>query len=584
MSGLPIFSASRNWDAKQLPDELKGWPMESSDPDSLSEFHEGGTTYARLNTFTAKAVVEFCKQQDSAIGLVRVGSGVYASEFRKDDGTVLLFKLDKNGNCCGAVQEPSGRYTNIPTFGVKTNRFNSTGIFMCILMQVCEQSPDTKAVLDAEVTQYAANHDFEATGMYKLCDAVYYALTTNRVKCVMTGGNVDMLTGNTVAMGMLSGTVLCGAPELIAPSSVRTAGYSKQTFAQARRQFAAWADAQSWSDAEKKLIPSFPDDFPVMAETVKMCSRFVSTREDRRPMVNFMWRGTTSIGKSTGVAMMAALLNMPLLRITCNSNMETQDFLSSIVPVGDSEIHGICGELPSFMDMMLDPASAYLALTGEEKETASSQDCLEAYAKAAVSRSGQGSDRLFQQVKSPYVEALEHGYIVEVQEISRIKDSGVLVGLNEYDRPGALIPLVNGGTVTRHPNAIVVFTDNVGYVSCRPVDPSVLRRMAFIIDSDALSQEDALERVIYNTNFQDRALLEKMYEVWEKVQEHCADKDITEGSVSLTELEMWAQCVMADGYTNLRENCLDCVVSKATSVREEQSEIISAVVDLLLTA
>ena len=68
-------------------------------------------------------------------------------------------------------------------------------------------------------------------------------------------------------------------------------------------------------------------------------------------------------------------------------------------------------------------------------------------------------------VESNYVKALEHGYIVEVQEISRIRDAGVLVGLNEYDRAGAMIPLVDGRFVRRHPDAMVVYTDIMGFWS-----------------------------------------------------------------------------------------------------------------------
>ena len=74
-----------------------------------------------------------------------------------------------------------------------------------------------------------------------------------------------------------------------------------------------------------------------------------------------------------------------------------------------------------------------------------------------------------------------------------------------------------------------------------------------------------------------------MYSVWREVQNFCQDHDITEGSISLTELERWAQCVMADGYDNLMENCEICVVSKATSVPEEQEEIKSSVLAVHLT-
>lgn len=580
-----LFKISLGWDTKLFPDEMKTWNTRSQNTAHYSVFHDSTKNYAALNAFIAKAIAAYCKGAGSDYALVRIGQGAYAVEHEKNDGSTLLFRLDATGKCRGTIQEVSGRLAQIPTLD-KNSAFDCTSMVLCLLMRTCEISQQVKDHLDNAVQRYASSGDFDPDDIYYISDAVYYANKSNQVKCTMTGGNIDMLNQSQITSGMLNGTVLCGSPKIITSAGQRATTTAKVTFGEAKKRFAQWADAQVWTEAEQRLIPVFPDDYPVMAETMKLCSRYVSTHADRRPMVNFLWRGITSYGKSTGVAMMAALLNMPLLRVTCNSSMETNDFLSNIVPCGDNGGREIAEELPSFQDMSLDPESAYYELTGEELPDATPQDCLNAYAEVVLSKAGKGSDRLFKQVKSPFVEALEHGYIVEVQEISRIKDSGVLVGLNEFDRPGAVIPLVDGGTVRRHPNAIVVYTDNVAYVSCRAVDPSVLRRMAFIIDSNEVSKEDALERVIYNTGFEDADMLDTMYEVWDKIKSHCADKDITEGTVSLTELEMWAQCMIVDGYDAgvLRSNCIDCVVSKATSVPEEQAEILSAVVDLTLAA
>ena len=580
----PLFLSQRGWDLKQLPADMKGMDTQSSDPDCYSEYHDGAA-FTRVNAFVARAIDAYCKRSSSdtnGLALVKIGDGSYAAEHLKSDGSFIIFQINANGKCQGAVRQPSGRFEAIPTIGSKSNEFDCTAIFLCLLMRICEESSNAKQTLEMEEATFAATGAYDEKGIYRLCDAVYYSMKSNQLKCNMTGGNVELLTQSAISLGTLNGTVVCGTPQVIMDQPSQNPSSGKVTFVEAKKKFSAWADAQSWSEEEKKLIPVFPDDYIVMPETMKLCSRYVNTHGDKRPMVNFMWRGITSFGKSTGVSMMAALLNMPLLHVTCSSTMEVQDFLSNIVPVGDRDRTVMSGSLPSFEDMSFDPVSAYFEMTGMEKEDATPQECLEVYGRKVAESSGDSGSRLFKQVKSPFVTALEHGYIVEVQEISRIKDSGVLVGLNEYDRPGSVIPLVDGGTVTRHPNAVVVFTDNVGYASCRDIDPSVLRRMAFILDSYTIPKADALERVVYNTGFADMDMLENMYEVWEKIQAHCADKDITEGTVSLTELEMWAQCVIADGYSNTKENCIDCVVAKATSVPEEQAEIISAVVNMTL--
>ena len=142
--------------------------------------------------------------------------------------------------------------------------------------------------------------------------------------------------------------------------------------------------------------------------------------------------------------------------MTCFPTMETQHFKSDFVPdTAVSNSHS----LPPFAEIANDPETAYYKLTGEEKENATPDMCLTAYA-AAVNQGG--NTPRFRHVESNFIKALANGYICEVQEASRIKDAGVLVGLNEYDRPGSVIPLVDGSDVRRAPDALVVYTDNVG--------------------------------------------------------------------------------------------------------------------------
>lgn len=94
-------------------------------------------------------------------------------------------------------------------------------------------------------------------------------------------------------------------------------------------------------------------------------------------------------------------------------------------------------EIPSFEDIEMDPAYAWKILTGESREDV---NCDEVF-KECIRRTGsrKESTARYKLVESTYVRALAKGYICEIQEISRIKDAGVLVTLNEYDRAGARI-------------------------------------------------------------------------------------------------------------------------------------------------
>lgn len=189
----------------------------------------------------------------------------------------------------------------------------------------------------------------------------------------------------------------------------------------------------------------------------------------------------------------------------------------------------------------------------------------------------------FVHVVSPYIKAMTKGYIVEIQEASRIRDSGVMVSINEFDRPGAMLPMMNGGMAIRHKDAICVITDNVGYSSCRPIDPSVIRRQSMIIDSYDLPKEILIDRVKRNTGVKDSNMLTIAYNLWNAVREYCQQNSITEGSTSPVELERFVQAVKYDGPESIAVNLDDCIISKATSSIEDQREIRSVCSTLIPT-
>lgn len=187
----------------------------------------------------------------------------------------------------------------------------------------------------------------------------------------------------------------------------------------------------------------------------------------------------------------------------------------------------------------------------------------------------------FMLVAAPYIKAIANGYIVELQEVSRIRDSGVMVSVNELDRPGGQMELMNGATVTRHKDSICCITDNVGYASCRAIDPSVIRRQDLIIDSYEMTKKMLVDRAKRNYGITDTGLLDKAYDLWLKVKEYCDQNAISEGSVSATEYERLVQAVYYDGPDSWETNLDDCVISKATSSIEDQRDIRTACMTLL---
>ena len=376
--------------------------------------------------------------------------------------------------------------------------------------------------------------------------------------------------------------MVCGNPYILVPaSSPVNATAGSYDIAAAKAEFSSFADSRSWTAEEESMIPVFPEDMPVPDEVMTFARRFVKSRDFTVPINNMCWRGGTGFGKSTGAEMLACILHTPFVRITCSSQTELNDFLSQFVPNPDADTDTLAASLPTFEEIKMDPVGAYEILTGRVDENIEPDAVMKARDEALVARS---SASHFKLVVSPFVTALERGWIVEPSEFGRIRDSATLVGLNNFDKPGSRIPLPTGGFVRRHHDAIVLWTDNVGYNSSRPVDPSFMRRMDFVIDSYELPKDRVLSRIKLNTGFDDDQLLDEMYQVWEAIRKYCKDRDITEGDISVVELERWVQLVMIEGESAITETCREAVVSKACSDPDTLQEIMDGCVAATMAA
>lgn len=584
-----LFNAEDNWDLSSLPEPYAILtPVSLTPEDDMASWvrEENQKLPPKLNRFVAEAVIEYCRGDKSDITICKVGDGVYSGVTRVCVGTpssagnipnadeyTMYAILSRNGSFSAClVKDGSNRPEQLPQFGNKNNPFNTKLIMLLALMQD-DHSPFLLSV---------AKNSYDTTGekpshlLYVLSDVLFYGLRNKSCPLTiqMPGGNVDLLPWSKIEAGALTGEVLCGNPNGIVVE--KSSGNAlRTTVAKAKAMFAGYTSGLEWTEEERQYIPQYPDDFPVPEETMIFASRFVKSRGKRLPMNNFMWRGITAYGKSTGCEILACILNTPYVAVTCFTDMTKSDFLSQYVP--NTQL-AAPSDLPTFEDISLDPEGAYERITGVYKEGANCDEALKAYGEAVAARSGGARFKL---VDSDFVTALTRGYVCEVQEFSRIKDPGVLVGLNDLDHPGAVIPLVDGRHERRNPNALVMYTDNVGYVSCRPVDPSVIRRMSFVIDSYEMPMEKVLNRVTYNTGFSDWSVLNQMYDIWKNVDSYCREQEITDGSVSVAELERWASVVEMEGMESMNDAFRQCVVAKATSDQDTQIELYNAMEPLL---
>lgn len=577
-NGYNFFQIKNAFDLSWLPAPYDSWDVRSVDPTAISS--RSSSSFASLPAYALNALLQMAA--GDKMGVIKLGSCDYVAEYALNNGTVMIVHATNRPILEACIWNPASGSVNAISGITKNAEIDVTvfmAVYFCIMAdlndqlnaQNCTNSTELNAILEA----YTADGILNEMRSRKACDDLYNALAyQGEGWCVNVGlslGNCTLLAAETISsLAFSSGRLVYGVAPTLKPLQDEEGETITVKEAMEDALVHEYVKQLSWTPDEEMLIPSFPDYFPVPPEAWSMICRFLISRKHRVPMVNFGWRGITGYGKSTGVEVMACILHTPLLRQTCHTGMERGDFLCEFVPNNSGpEVK----ELPDLGLILNAPDMAYQMITGEEKPDATSDEVFALYTKAVAEKAAAESGKShFKMVEAPFIRALEHGYICEIQEFSRIRDSGVLVGLNEFDRPGSVIPRVDGSLVRRHKNAICVWTDNIGYVSCRPVDPSVTRRVAFFKDSNSMTKEKVVSRVKYNTGAGDK-LIDKLYELWVAIADYCKRNDIDEGPVDITGLERTVFLAQYERGTALKNIVRDCIVAKATSDPDSQKKI-----------
>lgn len=338
---------------------------------------------------------------------------------------------------------------------------------------------------------------------------------------------------------------------------------------------------RDFSATEQLLIPTLEDWYVIPPEVVTICSHAKVTTSSAQPMRNFMMRGPAGTGKTEAAKAIAAGLGLPYLSYTCSANTEIYDFLGQMLPENEKDHTGV-KEYPTFLDLQMDPSSAYEKLTGIYKDDVSEdevyQKLLEVMETDARAESkGASTGQRFRYVETPLVEAMKNGYVIEIQEPTVISNPGVLVGLNALLDRCASITLTTGEVIHRHPDTVVIITTNNNYAGCRDMNQSVISRMNLVFDMDAPSVSILTERAMNITGCTDRSTVTLMASTVMDVNEHCKESMITDGSCGVRELISWVQSYMVSG--NALESAKYTILASASADPECREEILNTCIE-----
>lgn len=591
-SNLPIFSNKNTWSVQTLPGQLntlRTRVYKDEAPTAFCSINVQERAYTGLNCNVVRGIIGLLQGTLAEFGVVHIAdhgaAKAYAAEHHNEDGSVHIFHCLGNGHIEACITTNAGVSSAEITPQIAQD-CDFAPLYACLIMLLKDSAniPGidalTSATLSAKFEEieavYQQHHDLNdllqiEMSIRWISDLMYEIFRTGIIRANFCAGSVTKISANSLKQHRYAGDVVCGKCPILNGETVQAVTRKSITAIEAKELFADYAKTRHWSPAEEKFIPQFPDNYPVLPETVEIAKAIIDTKDLKVPFKNFLWQGVTGYGKSTGVEMLAYILHTPLLRLTCYTNMEAQDFLSQFVP-DNSSAAAIKG-LPSFLEISADPEGAYERMTGKSKPGVSCEE-VQRVAYSVAQSAEKGSK--FKLVESNYVKALRRGYICEVQEISRIKEAGTMVTINELDKAGHVIPLANGDYAKRHPDAIVIYTDNIGYRSCRPVDPSVMRRMDVVKTNAELTPDVVMSRVKYNTGIQNDKLLKQMMNVWFAAIKYCKENEISDGEISINDLERWVIMNAINGMPMLRRDFKETVIAKVSPDMATRDEVMDA--------
>ena len=304
-----FFKNQEGWKAENRPIPYNSW-ANSTNSDFCSSYNTSSSHMpTKLNAFCIRALLSIVDRKNAEIGICRITSGSYASQWARPDGTVILASAQANGALTAAIREQTGRHKTVPGLGNKDTNFDPSSILALFILIEADRSRANGN--DRSITWEmieGCRKEFESTGVMpedvvnRVNDALYYGLTyENGIPCGLKNGNISLLTTRRIdANEFASAEVICGNPDILVPAGVpMTATAGKNDIASAKAEFADYAASRVWTAEEEDLIPVFPEEMPVPAEVMTFARRFVKSREFKVPINNMCWRGGTGFGACT---------------------------------------------------------------------------------------------------------------------------------------------------------------------------------------------------------------------------------------------------------------------------------------------
>lgn len=260
--------------------------------------------------------------------------------------------------------------------------------------------------------------------------------------------------------------------------------------------------------------------------------------------------GEAGTGKSTDCLISATLLNLVYITQVYNYETSSSDLLVRVMPK-TSETTKLTKEQAKDLakNLLFNPSGAYNFVTGKTNEDASVEDVL----MAMIDRYSISGSAQYYTVDSPIVESARRPRFLEMQEVPKLRATGILGSLNGlYDNQGG-IRLPSGEYVKATTVSCTYITSNGGnYVGNNDLPADFKSRFAWHPVSATLSVSDMVKRLFSNKEIVDlvgssddlelkeaKKIANTMAKAVKNLQKEVIKNDCYNVSISFREYEAW---------------------------------------------